>query len=156
MHQREKTLEMSYGYVDKYLSEYKTGGKCALDLSCGNGALLEILRHYGNEVMGVEIDYFRYLRSQGIPHIKHDCGVLPYPVKDKSYDLVCCTGAISFYSADCASVMAEIFRIARECVLVIVNRGSYLDQHRDLMTSLIPSGWEKVITEDSTHKWRKA
>lgn len=153
VHDRITALSQKYSYIDRYLSEYKQGGKSALDLSCGNGALLEILRHYGNEVMGVEVEYFLYLKSQNIPHIKHDCSLIPYPFADQSFDLVSSIGAISFYDIECKPALDEMFRIARKTVFLVVNTGEYLDQYGEFIKGYCPTGWKHSVNNDSTHKW---
>jgi hypothetical protein len=57
--------------VVSFLPEYKAGGKKCLDFSCGNGIMLEILRYYGNEIMGTEVptcSLFQLLNAQGVPY----------------------------------------------------------------------------------------
>jgi SAM-dependent methyltransferase len=155
VHDRLPALERKYDLIEKFLPEYKAGGKSVLDLSCGNGALLEILRHYGNEVAGSEVEYFLYLKSQAIPFVRHDCAVFPYPFEDQSFDLVSCIGSISFYRSECAPVLLELFRIARKTVFVLVNTGEYLDTYGPELQAFCPDGWRKTLNAGSVYKWEK-
>ena len=105
------------------LPEYKKGGRSCLDLSCGNGVLLEVLRHYGNAVLGADRAHFDFLRSQDVPYVEFDGDRLPYPFGDRSFDLVTCIGSITFYDVPWAEVLSEFCRIARRTVFVQVQRG---------------------------------
>lgn len=152
------SLESKHKQIEHHLTEYKSGGKSVLDISCGNGSLLELMRYYGNDIQGVErpgSPLHALLKSQDIPFIRHDCGNTPYPFDDKSYDLVVCCGAIELYGIDWSIVVDELFRISRECVFLIANRGPVLEANKHTLINYQRYGWEKVSNPEdySLHKW---
>ena len=141
--------------VDDCLPEYKKGGRSCLDLSCGNGVLLEVLRHYGNHVLGADRAHFDFLRSQDVPYVEFDGDRLPYPFGDRSFDLVTCIGSITFYAVAWAEVLAEFCRIARRTVFVQVNQGWILDENRALLQRWTAPGWDCVMRESYRFKWER-
>jgi hypothetical protein len=110
-----------------------------IDISAANGASLEIFRYFGYDVMAV--DYYRekngyelFLESQEIPYINHDCSTFPYPIPNKSYDLLLNFGAITQYSNDVTiwpNVLNEFARIAKQTIALIVNYGWKLKAGRE-------------------------
>ncbi len=156
MHDRVRHLNSKYSLISKFLPDYIEGGKSVIDISTGNGAFIEIMRHYGNEVMGVEHYYFDYLRSQDLPFVEHDCNKLPYPFKDASYDLVSCIGSITFYDAKWIYVLDEFFRIARRDVFLIVNSGEPRDRMGYKLDNYVKEGWQRVpIDDDAVFHWTR-
>ena len=153
---RRAQLTKKERLIKQCLPEYRAGGFKCLDMSCGNGVLLEILRHYGNEIMGAEVRHFEFLRTQGVPHIKLDGDHLPYPFYDQSYDLVTCVGSITFYEAPWPDVLSEFFRIARRTVFLQVNLGWILDAHRVLLDTWEVEGWTCVMRDMYRFKWERA
>ena len=150
---RVRILEGKHGMVHTKIPEYMTGNHTVLDFSCGNGAFLEVMRYYKNDVMGVDIQNFKFMESQGIPYIRHDCGIIPYPFSDNSYDLVTCMGSISAYRFEIwKPILSEFFRIARKCVFIIANSGKPFDRNRDLLDELYLDGWTKEVCGTS-YKW---
>ena len=142
------------GFIDRVLPEYRgCPAKRVIDFSCGNGVLLELFRHYGHQVLGVDIQYFAFLRSQGIPYITHDCRVLPYPPGAGVCDLVTCVGAISTYGElPWGEVLSEFARIARECFVVVPNQGEILDARRGELEGWRRSGWQRHKVRHA-YKW---
>ena len=141
--------------VNQCLPEYKEGGRSCLDLSCGNGVLLEILRHYGNAVLGADVRHFEFLKTQDVPFVAFDGDRLPYPFGDRSFDLVTCVGSITFYAAPWAEVLAEFCRIARRTVFVQANTGWILEENRALLERWTAPGWECVLRKGYRYKWER-
>lgn len=154
MHDRVPSLNRKYDLIKRYLPEYESLKSSVIDFSCGNGALIEIMRHYGNEVMGVEHYYLDYLRSQDLPFVEHNCDRLPYPFESGSYSLLTCVGSITFYEANWFSVLDEFFRIARDTVFIIANSGHILDNNKYILDNYMPDGWARVDFRDpAVYKW---
>lgn len=151
---RTRKITDSVSRFRRDLPEYQAGGYRVLDISCGSGIDLEIMRHYGNVVMGMDIQYFELLDSQEIPYVNHNGGDLPYPFKTDEYDLVLCMGSISNYGADWLEVLGEFFRIARKTVYFIPNRGEPFDQNKDRIPKEV-DGWKSAIYQEGLYKWEK-
>lgn len=154
LYNRNDQITCKYGIIKTYVPEYMGApDRKVLDISSGSGAFLEIMRHFGHEIMGMDIQYFPLLDSQSIPYAIHNGKDLPYPFDDKSYDLVACQGAISNYRIPWESVLGEFFRISRSCVLLICNGGHPLDENEGMLSRMMPDGWAKPINTKSVHKW---
>lgn len=154
LYDRAEQIPCKYGTIKTYVPEYMAPpSRKVLDVSCGSGAFLEIMRHFGHEIMGMDIQHFPLLDSQNIPYAAHDGKDLPYPFGDESYDLVACQGAISNYGIPWRSVLGEFFRISRSCVLLICNNGQPLEENAAMLSSLNLAGWSHVINRSSVHKW---
>ena len=152
---RRKQITSKALLVQNNLSEYMSGGHSCLDLSCGNGVFLEILRHYGNTILGAEREHFQFLQAQDIPHVAFDGGRLPYPFDDRSFDLVTCIGAITWYEQPWSEVLAEFCRIARRTVFVVVNEGYILNANRPLLKQWTAPGWTCVLRAEPKYKWER-
>lgn len=151
---REERIAISYGLAKRCLPEYLQGPpRRVLDVSCGAGAWLEIMRHHGNEVLGVDIQYFPFLESQGIPYVVHDCSRFPYPFADASHDLVTCIGSISNYAAPWGDVLAEFFRIAARTVFLCCNQGDPHDENRAMLRRHCPPGWRQSMVRNARYRW---
>lgn len=152
---RRRHIDQKSDFIAKVLPEYRTGpSRKVVDFSCGNGVLLEVFRHYGHEVLGVDIQYFDFLRSQGIPFVEHDCRVLPYPFESGSCDLITCVGSISTYG-DVAwgDIVAEFCRIASHHVAVRPNAGEPLEKNRAELDGLALAGWTLRKPSRDIWKW---
>ena len=150
---RPRQIRLKSAIVDRYLRDFRHGGCHCLDVSCGNGVLLEVLRHYGNTVVGAEREHFELLQAQDVPYVEFDGDRLPYPFEDRSFDLVTCIGSITFYEAPWPDVLAEFCRIARRTVFLAVNRGWVLDAHRALLDHWTAPGWRCVLRGTAHYKW---
>jgi len=139
--------------VDRYLPEVKDGGWHCLDLSCGNGVLLEVLRHYGNTIVGADREHFEFLKTQQVPFVEFDGDSLPYPFEDQSFDLVTSVGSITFYNPPWEAILAEFCRIARKTVLLVVNQGWILDDHLTMLQQWTAPGWKNVLKKAPRYKW---
>ena len=155
MQDREPMLRRKIDFIDMHLKEFVSHkGKSVLDLSCGNGTFLEVMRYYGHDVMGTDIQYFECMESQGIPYVAHDGNNMPYPFKDKSYDIVTSIGSITFLNVDWVEVLKEMFRIARDTVLLVCNTGHILEQNKHILTGYKCNGWAKVFDDGTVYKWK--
>lgn len=128
--------------------------KDIVDVSCGNGICLEILRYLGHSVQGMDTSHTGFLnfpRSQNIPVIEFNGNELPIPLPDKSYDLLISVGAIHHYKANWGEVLDEFFRIARETVFISVSRGhSYSERCDELDLHPTRNRWVKKHTNSSS------
>ena len=151
---RPRLVGLKSRLVDAVLPEYKTGpARLVLDVACGSGVFLEIMRHYGHGILGTEVKYFDYLESQNIPHIVHDGSQVPYPFADQSVDLVTCMAAISLFRQPWETTLGELFRIARQTVLVVANSGPNLDRNIASVLTYRPPGWRLEQARETIFKW---
>ena len=143
---RERSIKSNFERLLKHFPDlFQDKTKRVLDLSCGNGATMEILRFLGHEVEGVDYEsqshalaaatfdsrpemdndwpYKVLLESQGLCFRGHDLNVLPYPFEDNSFDIVNSWGAIEFYGrpSHWGVFILEMLRISREYVNVAFN-----------------------------------
>ncbi len=163
---RGRNIERCWNRVQLYMPELLTSEpQDVLELSTAHGAMLEILRHYGHNVMGTDyanmawskdgkamsqfrklndpdferdvddrgniIDaekpdwpYRHVVESVDLPMTVFDAGVAPYPIEEKSYDMVMCFQAIEHYChpTDWMDLIDEFCRISRKTVFVMLNR----------------------------------
>jgi SAM-dependent methyltransferase len=154
MADRAKKVDASEGRIKAYLPEYLHGGFSVLDISCGAGIDLEIFRHYGNEIMGMDVQYFPFMDSQDVPYVNHNGGDLPYPFEAQSFDLVYNAGSISNYGRDWLDVLDEFFRIARKTVYFIPNAGGPYEENRTRIPKDIGE-WKRIPLTDGVYKWQK-
>ena len=117
---RDRTIKSNWDRLLRYFPDlFNDEKKSFLDLSCGNGATLEILRFLGHNSFGVDYEsknhcfdkplfhstlemnnkwpYKILLESQNLDFKGHDLNVIPYPFEDNSFDIVNSWGAIEFY-----------------------------------------------------------
>lgn len=153
MYQRADRLRGKLRVVGEYLEEYRAGGASVLDFSCGSGALLEILRCYGNEIFGTDVQYFEFLESQKIPYRRVDGRCLPYPFGDRTFDLVTCIGSIQTYRLPWRDVITDFCRVARRNVLLIANSGDVFDANKDDLIEWAPPGWELELQYRTAFRW---
>ncbi len=153
---RKSQISHKSGFIDAVLPEYRDGSaKRVVDFSSGNGVLLEIFRYYGHDVLGIDLQYFAFLKSQGIPSLEHDCRHLPFPLTDKSCDLITCVGSISTYGdVHWGVILSEFARIARECIVVRPNQGPVLNEKRHELERWVMPGWESQKVTLDNYKWK--
>ena len=161
---REKQLMYKRDLINYQFKDYKGSGKKVLDMSAGNGNFVEIMKYFGCKAIGTDsptCKYKPFTKSQGVHIIYFDNNVVPYPIADKSYHLVCNTGAITFVTKIPWNwVLDEMFRIAKETVFVAVNIGENFDANKHLIDDYKKEGWESVlkpdgVTNSSKYKWVK-
>jgi SAM-dependent methyltransferase len=143
---RDRTINSNWNRLLRYFPDLFTDDKKSfLDLSCGNGATLEILRFLGHTGFGVDYEsknhcfdkplfnstlemnnkwpYKILLKSQNLDFKGHDLNVLPYPFEDNSFDIVNSWGAIEFYGRPkyWKVFLLEMLRISKEYVNITFN-----------------------------------
>lgn len=141
MADRVTQIPRKFKIVASYLPEYMAGGKSVLDVSCGAGVFLEIMRYFGNEIHGTCTNMFSMKASQEVPYTRWDSRNLPLPFADESYDLVSCFGSLKQYGDTRALIFRDLFRMARETVIVDVNSSESKRKFSGFLTSP-PEGWK--------------
>lgn len=121
----------------------------ALDVGCGNGALLGWLRdHKQVDGRGIEIDPQQVHRAiaQGIPVIQGDvANDLPhYP--DQSYDYVILSQALQAM-ADPVSVLNELVRIGKQAIVSVPNFGHWKNRLYLALFGKMP------VTKTLSYEW---
>lgn len=144
--------------IKNYYPEYiRCGPKKVVDISAGNGILLEIMRLIGHDVVGLDqpdCTFSILARSQHLHIIEHNCNFMPLPLPSKSYDLLVNVGAIHHYKAPWEDVLKEFFRIAREAVFISVSKGSVFTEKRHILDAHEQKGWKKIVpVPDGMYKW---
>jgi SAM-dependent methyltransferase len=156
---RMRSIKLKYYLLSKYLPEYKDRPKRkVLDFSCGNGVSLEILREWGHDIFGVDIQYEAFLKSQKIPYMIYDCSKLPYPFEDKSFDLIMNLGAITFYpriNNTWEDIIDEFARISRKTIFMVVNKGWLYDKHIHYLDNWRSKEWKRVVRNKYIYKWER-
>jgi len=138
-----------------------------LEMSTAHGGMLEVLRHFGHDVVGndyvnlVSTDeeqdralfrdvndtnfqreyddyglpvpkpgeklydwpYRRIIESVGIPMSLFDAGQVPYPHRDKEFDVLICMQAIEHYChpKDWMTIVDEFCRLTRKSIVILLN-----------------------------------
>ena len=160
---RANQLKYKRDLINYQFKEYKGSGKKVLDISAGSGCFVEVMKYFGCKAIGTDsptCKYKPFTKSQGVYVVYFDTNVVPYPFADKSYHLVCCTGAITFVTKiPWTWVLDEMFRIAKETVYIAVNVGENFDANKHLIDGYKKEGWELVLKPDGTnaskYKWVK-
>ena len=123
-------------------------------------------RHY--DIFGIDyylakrsnIEYRNFLLSQDIPFLEHDCGSFPYPIEDKSFDILTCIGAITFYASTVEEVeerwpkvLDEFARIARKTFAISVNQGWKFRAGKTLLREWEHPEFELVYNNQHLFRW---
>ncbi len=93
-----------------------------LDFGCGGGALVRALRAEGREIFGLELDrpqIHQYLLPEAAPFVTLYDGAGPAPFPDGHFASVTCCEVLE-HMPDPAAAVAELVRLARECVFITV------------------------------------
>lgn len=146
---REPRIKYGEYLISSCLPECKKGGFSILDVSCGNGVFLELLRTYRNQIYGTEVDkkYEEMLKSQNIPWKQWDSTILPFPFPDNTFDIVTCIGSINFYKPYSlwGSIVKDFMRMGKKKVVVSIDTSSPKHyKEREYLNSLKENGWEIV------------
>ena len=147
-----------------WLVHIPKNSKKVVDVSAGNGASLEIMRHFGYDITGMDLykklyaKYELFIKSQNIPLIRHDCSTFPYPLKTKEYDLLINFGAIGQYFDDDLErnwirVLNEFARVAKSTILFIPNCGWKLDKCRKTVMNWTHPGFKLTKATDHRFRW---
>lgn len=126
-----------------------TPGSRVLDLGCGDGTLLDVLKNsHQIEGYGIEIDADKITQciARGINVIEADLdrGLADFP--DKSFDTVLMTNSLQVLRRPDRTI-AEMLRIGRECVVTFPNFGnirtrlSLVGKGRMPVTRQLPYEW---------------
>lgn len=124
-------------------------GSRVLDLGCGDGTLLDVLKGSRNiEGYGIEIDAEKITQcvARGINVIEADLdqGLTDFP--DKSFDTVLMTNSLQALRRPDRTI-AEMLRIGRECVVTFPNFGNVRTR-----LSLIARG-RMPVTRQLPYEW---
>ncbi len=155
---RDKNLKYTFVTLQRLVPEFLCDGKNkkVIDISSGSGSALEIMRHYGYSVMGLDVDdtYKSALESQNLKWIKHNCNKFPYPIEDNSYDLLINIGAISLYGPYdiWCDVLNEFARICKGTFFIVVNHPVTKDQSTVLNTWSHPDF--KSVNTQKLNEWK--
>jgi len=155
---RKRMLVRKFVLMDAFFPEYEKGGFKVLDVSCASGAMLEILRYFKNEIFGTDVGYFAFMKSQHIPHEYMNCTIFPYPLSDKSYDLITCLGSFTFYRPFPAlwqRVLDEFARISRKTIFITINEGPNFDKFSYLLNEWRHKEWKLVMYKKYYYKWER-
>ncbi|AKS47364.1 Methyltransferase domain-containing protein [Octadecabacter temperatus] len=137
---RRFNVERCWNQVQQYMPELLTSSpQDVLEVSTGHGAMLEILRHYGHNVMGTDYatetwsdessssekpDWpFRHVvESIDLPMTVFDNTDGYYPFETKSFDTTLCFQALEHtgHPDDWMSSIDEFCRISRKSVFVML------------------------------------
>ena len=107
--------------VNKILDLVPEGEKEVLDLGCYTGVVLDKLKQKGHSVFGVELSEYglNECKKKGIPSLKYDLNVFPYPLKSNHYDVVILSEVIEHVlSPDL--ILNEIKRVLKKKGILIV------------------------------------
>ena len=163
---RDRTLKINWARLHTRIPEIlRSKTKLNIvDIACGNGATLEILRYYGHKGQGVDFSpgfeegdwlYRPMIESQNLNCLVHDCSILPYPFKDKEFDFLICYGAITFFKpiSNWPKIMDEFARISKRGMLVGVNKGRNFDEGERYLDSWRHPEFKLEKKTGSVYKW---
>ena len=177
---RKRTITLNAKRLFQYVPEFLKPKSMILDVSCGSGASLEVIRCAGADGLGLEFssasknkkplneeyykdvnaysDYEPCLISQRLNYIVHDCSRTPYPFEDNSFDLVLNYGAITFYGEpkEWPRILNEFKRISKDTILCGINVGKKWDRGESIVDKW--SDNQKDLTliqkQGSIYKWK--
>ena len=139
----------SVGLMDKMILEQIDSGSRVVDLGCGDGRLLEQLRHQnGCSVQGVELDVEEIKRAitRGVPVIHADLDKGLVDVPDSAFDWAVLSQTLQQVARP-QSLLLEMLRVARKALVVVPNFGYWrvrrqlLFRGRAPVTSALPYEW---------------
>lgn len=154
---RKQTVTINWNRLHNYIPEFLDKKFSFVDISCGSGATLEILRYYKIQAIGVDYsnlskkvkapckgcytdenyysEYEPLLKSQNLKYIIYDCKKIPYPFKDNHFDVLINFGAITFYGNPeiWPKILNEFSRISSRCILLGVNYGWKYEQGKNII-----------------------
>jgi len=165
---RNRTLKINWKRLHDKIPEILLSDERLnlLDVACGNGATMEILRYYGHSVQGVDFSpgfskdnwlYKPMIKSQKLKCLVHNCSIIPYPFKDKEFDYLICYGAITFFKPieNWPKIMNEFARISKRGILVGVNNGKVFDNGKKYLDNWKHPDFKLISKTGSIYKWGK-
>jgi methionine biosynthesis protein MetW len=135
--------------TDNEIMKHVPGGSRVLDLGCGDGRLLEILRdRHGCRIQGVELDRQEIIACirRGVPviHGDLDCGLPEFP--DDSFDYAVLSQTLQQVKFP-QRVLEEILRLARRALVVVPNFGYWKGRLQHLLGGRAP------VTQSLPYEW---
>jgi methionine biosynthesis protein MetW len=142
-----KNLKMKKEF--KVIAELLPNNTRVLDVGCGDGSLMNLLRKNKNiEVRGLELEKNNVQECiyKGLPVIQGNAETELYQFPDQSFDYVILSQTLqAFYNPD--KVLKELLRIGKSVIVSIPNFGYWR-----VRTSLLFFG-KMPITETLPHSW---
>ncbi|MBW3540556.1 MAG: methionine biosynthesis protein MetW [Planctomycetes bacterium] len=135
--------------TDRVIHAHIDAGSRVIDLGCGDGRLLALLRdRHGCSVQGVELDVERMIAavSRGVPVIQADLDEGLQDVPDGSFDFAVLSQTLQQVRRP-QHVLQEMLRVARRALVVVPNFGHWrvrmqlVLQGRAPVTSALPYEW---------------
>ena len=135
--------------TDDLILAHVEPGSRVIDLGCGDGRLLEILRErHGCRVSGVEVDAaaFAAAMGRGVPMLQIDLNAGLDLVPDDAFDAAVVSQTLQQIQRP-LDLLDELFRIAGRVIVVVPNFGHWrirlqvLWQGRAPVTDRLPYAW---------------
>jgi methionine biosynthesis protein MetW len=135
--------------TDKEIMKHIPTGSRVLDLGCGDGRLLEILRDaHGCRVQGIELDPHEMIscigRGVAVIHADLDRGLPEFP--DDSFDYAVLSQTLQQLKFP-KRVLEEILRVARRALVVVPNFGYWKVRWQHLRSGRAP------VTQSLPYEW---
>ncbi len=154
----KKSGDLKEDRIQKIVAAYNPATLDLLDVGCGNGVLLEILRERStlDRVVGVDVapDTAKILAEIGIEGHSLDAGA-PLPFPDQTFDTITC-GEVIEHVFDVDTLIAEFFRVLRPGGMLILTTPNlaYTPNRLMLLAGIQPLFTETSLTANLGRKWR--
>ena len=135
--------------TDEIIGQHISPGSRVIDLGCGDGRLLALLRDdHGCRVLGIEINPRRIVRAieRGVPVVHADLDEGLPDIPDDSFDCAVLSMTLQQVRHPKA-VLAEMMRIARQALVVVPNFG-----HWRVRLQVVRHG-RAPVTETFPYEW---
>ena len=159
---RNRTIKSNWARLHSYARDILLSKKrmSILDVGCGNGATMEVFRHYGHKVTGLDKPqiYSPMIESQGLESVKHDGASIPYPFGDNEFDLVICWGAITFFRPveKWPKILNEFARLSKSTILLAPNVGIPYKEGKYYLDGWKPTrGFKLSLHTGHIYRWEK-
>lgn len=164
---REEHLRRVWDLFHRYISEFLYGPPSRfLDLGCGTGASLTVLRYLGHRAVG--LDYtpgaepgdwqFRpVVERAGNEVVVHDGSKRPYPFEDDSFDFVTSVWSVRKLAdpEKLGDALSEMARIASRGILVLPNTGvPFQSGGKEALDSWSHPNFERVEVQHSSNVYK--
>jgi len=140
--------------------------KSVLDVGCAYGYIVKRLRDKGIYAIGMDISEW-CSRQRIIPdyYVRHDMRVVPYPFKDKEFDLLYCEGVLEHIGEEyIEGIMKEFERVSERRLLqlsfdwhknVEIEPGHINVKHHDWWFERVPLNTWLALDECATERCNK-